>query len=332
MGWGLMEEMLDNGFEAAQLGILIVVLPGLAAFIAGFHLFYDVELTITAETVKFEKQRLFFRNVGWSEDLSEYNGILMEETDHSPRRGEQSYITYDLILRHKRNSKHNVLIYTSRKPAAFREQSEKFARLFGKPILLDAGDGQFTVREVDHLDKTSSELMREGKLEVDFEETKVLGFSNIQATRNDDALYISMVSGIGKATPIMFFLLAGLMPCLPLFVVEESVKRIFAPDLVIGFSGVFVMIGLALFLLSKSQTVLAVTPDKISKYQVVMGNKCFEKSVPTTQIEEVVVYQRKNEKFKGLQIGGDQDRIRCGQELTDEEREWVKNAVLSTIR
>ncbi len=235
-------------------------------------------------------------------------------------------------LRHKRNNKHSILLYTSRKRAGFREQSEKFTRLFGKPILLDAGDGQFTVREVDQLGKTCSDLLHEGRLEVDFEDTKALGFSNIQATRNDGVLYIAMTSGIGKAIPFLFFLLAGLMLCLPLFVEDEDVRRVFSLELVVGFSGTFGMIGLTLLLLSKSKTVLALTPDKISKHHVIMGKQCCAKCILTTQIEEVVVYQRKNEKFRGLQIGGDQDRIRCGQELTDEEREWVKNAVLSTIR
>ena len=186
MGWGLIEEMLDNGFEANQLGMLVIILPGLAAFITGLFLFYKIELNIDSCSVKYSKRRLFFKNTKWSEELSEYDGILMEENQYFNRKSSgpsstgQFYITRDLILKHRNNKKHNVVLYTSRNDVGFRQQSEKFARLLNKPILQNAGESEFSVREVDHLDKKAAELVREGKMEVKYDENRASEFPNLK--------------------------------------------------------------------------------------------------------------------------------------------------------
>ncbi len=335
LGWGLIEEMLDIGFEPAQLGILVVVLPGFAAFIAGFFLFYKVVLSINSNTVNYEKKRLFFKNIAWSERLSEYDGILMEKTDHSQRgsgSSGQSYITYELTLRHANNRKHNVLLYTSRKPTGFREQSEKFSRLCNKPIFRNAGEGKFEVREVDQLDKQAAELVREGKVEVNFNENRAFEFKNIMVTRKGEVLDISMLMRTGRAVPFFFFLVAGLVLCLPLVIEHEAAKKMLSFGLVASFGGVFGMIGVVVFLLTQVKEVLTVAPDRIKIRHVIMGKTFSKQSIPASQIEEVSIYQEKNKSMKQLHIAGDQGSIRVGQTLTDEEIEWIKNSILSTIR
>lgn len=332
MGWSLLEEMLDQGFEPTQLAMLVFILPGLAAFIIGFFLFYKIELTIDSDSVAYKKRRLFFKNSVWSEKLSEYDGILMEETYHSHRGSEgrsgQSYTTYELTLRHANNKKHNVVLYTSRKQAGFREQSEKFARLFNKPIFQSAGDGEFTVRQVDQLDKTAAELVREGKIEAYFDESMAHVFKNIQLERMGDVLSITMSVRVGKAIPFVFFLIAGLVACVPFIIEHEAVQAIPLNF----FAGFIAVLGVIVYVLTRAKAVLTVAPDKITNHYEVMGKTFFGRSIPAAQIEEVSVHQTKNEKFKQLQIAGDQGYIRVGQILTDEEREWVKNCILSTIR
>jgi len=333
MGWSLIEEMLDKGFEPTQLGMLVFILPGLAAFITGLFLFYKIELTIDAASVTYKKRRLFFKNIAWSEALSQYDGILMEETDHSPRYGAersgQSYTTYELTLRHVNNKKHYVVLYTSRKQKGFREQSEKFAVMLNKPILQHVGNGEFNVREVDQLDKKAIDLVREGKIKVYYDKSQFFKFKNIDVQRMGDTVSISMFVRGGRAVPYAFFLGAALVGCLPIIIKHEAVREIIPFNLFAAFFG---LLGVIVFLITKEKSVLTVAPDKISIHHEIMGKKFFGQSILASQIEEVSVYKRKNEELKQLQIAGDHGCIRVGQILTDEERKWVKSCILSTIR
>ncbi len=139
--------------------------------------------------------------------------------------------------------------------------------------------------------------------------------------KNGEGSNITMLAGIGKAIPLFFFLIAGLVLSLPLVIENEAVKKVLSFDLIAGFSAVMGVIGGAVFLLTKAKTILAVAPDSVTIHFVVMGKKFFEKSIPASQIEEVSFYQKKNEKLKHLQIAGDQGHIRIGQTLTDAEKE-----------
>lgn len=332
MGWSLVEEILDKGFELSQLGMLIIILPGLAFFVIAFFLFYRIDLSIDAHSVNFKKRRLFFKNSVWSERLSEYDGILMEETCYSHRDSEgissKSYTMYRLTLRNATEKKRSVVLYASRKPKGFREQSEKFSRLLHKPIFQNTGDDEWSVRDVDHLDSRAAELVQEGKMKVQFNENMALLFKNIQRERMGDVLRITIRAGIGKSFPIVFVLVAGLVAGLPFFI-EHEIMKVIPFNYIAGF---FAFFGLTLFLVSKVKRVLTVAPDKITHCYELMGKAFSEQSILSSQIEEVSIFQRKNEKVKQIQIAGDQGSIHVGQTLTDEEREWVKNCILSTIR
>jgi hypothetical protein len=299
-----------------------------------FSLFYKIELTIDDGSVTYKKRRLFFKNIVWSEALSEYDGIWIEETDHTHRTGEgksgRFYTTYELTLLHINNKKHNVVLYNSgNQEEGFREQSEKFAVTLNKPILQPAGDGEFNVREVDQLDKKASDLVREGKIKVHYDESKIYKFKNIDVQRRGDVVSIYMLHRGGRTVPIIFFLAAVLVGCLPLIIEHEALKEIIPFDY---FAAVLGILGVVVFLITKEKSVLTVAPDKISIHHEIMGKKFFRQSILASHIEEVSVHKRKNEKLKKLQIAGDHGCIRFGQILTNEEREWVKSCILSKIR
>jgi hypothetical protein len=144
-----------------------------------------------------------------------------------------------------------------------------------------------------------------------------------------DVVSISMLVRGGRSIPHVFFLGAALVGCLPLIIKHEAVLEIIPFHL---FACCIGLLGVIVFLITKEKSVLTVAPHKISIHHEIMGKKYFEQSILASQIEEVSVYKRKNEELKQLQIAGDHGYIRVGQILTNEEREWVKNCILSTIR
>ena len=93
---------------------------------------------------------------------------MAEEKYHPGGKNRSSYTLYKVVLKHRADEVRDVLLYCSRSDSKHRHETEPFATMLQRPVLVDEGEGRYVERTVQDLDKSIAELVDEGEIDARF--------------------------------------------------------------------------------------------------------------------------------------------------------------------
>jgi len=164
--------VLSSGpMQAGLWGLLIFGVIGIGIFIGGLYLLTaSTTTTLSLETVGVTKTSLFGTKQ-WIARLSEFTGLRYRSEYHSGGENSPSYTLYIVELLHHNDAKKAVRLYESRTDLGIRGIWENACRALNLPAVEGEGS-DLVIRAVEDLDKSVKDLVREGKLHVDFDPSK----------------------------------------------------------------------------------------------------------------------------------------------------------------
>lgn len=313
----------DMGAEAFLFLLFPVIGLGMLAF--GIHnLVWRRRIAFNGKAFSVTERGLLGTR-SWTEPLSSFDGVLRKTKKIKTKNS--SYTLYMVDLVHP-DPDRRINLYTHTSDAGFRAKWEGYARLLDLPAF-DEGDGGIVRREAADLDKSVGELLREGKLQVDYDSLAHLA-EGLATDFEGDAVVITRT---GPQNPWWGSLFAVLFPLvfvgIGIFVVDMDILGR------IVFSGVGtlfeVVFAVAAYKDLTSRGRLRVGSDgvRISKVRANGENK--GKFIPTDELESVVVNKNDNEWRASLVIASDRETLRFGAGLPRASLDFVANAILARI-
>jgi len=272
------------------------------------------------------EERGLFGSETWQEPRTAYQGVLSHSRRVSTKNS--SYTLYMVELTHP-DRRRSINLYTSRSEREWRGKWEDYARWLKLPALRQGADG-LVARDTEDLDKPVAELIREGKLEVDYE--------LLQERAEGLAVDIEGETVVVTRTgPELAWWGALFMVAFPLIFVYVG----FFVEKVPGFAG-WLFGGMGL--LFEAVLLSAVVWDRISRQRLRVGprevtvnaigpkGETKGKSMAVGEIEEVTVGRRKGDNSgMKLRITGDRKRLSFGQRLPRASLDFLENLVLAKI-
>lgn len=317
-------------FALLLLGVFLLVGLGIMALgLSGF--LHRLSITIDGESVRGLRRGLKGTRT-WNDPLSSYQGVFAEEEYHSGGKNRSSYTLYKIVLKHAAQTR-DVLLYSSRSSDEHRAETEAFAKLVGRPVIVGDPDGRYTERSISDLDKSVRELVAEGKLEARFDPYLPPQQGKLTLRQEDNGYvfehHYRAVSSLGFGATFsaagmgMLYWYYG--PGLPASA-EGSPWVVVVVGLVFALVGVFAMVSCQF-----ATSTLRVVPEGVHGYSTLFGWRMAETRLQASDIEEVMVRKDKQRKL-ALHVSGDTGTLRFGgQALRDEELEYVRNGVIATI-
>ncbi|MCH9673553.1 MAG: hypothetical protein K0U93_19090 [Gammaproteobacteria bacterium] len=205
----------DMGPVGTAIMLFVFIAIGVAAAIGGVAaMLREVEVTLGATGVHGRRKGLLGTRT-WQDSLDAYRGVLCEERHH--RNKNNSYTEYLITLKHRSEKSRDVLLSREYVGAPQRGHAEAFSRLLNKPILTPVGD-DYAERAIEDLDKSIGDLVREGKLQADFDPSReppgkrlsrsdlLDGYRFERGTRAlSTALFLLVFAGIGLGLLYLYF-------------------------------------------------------------------------------------------------------------------------------
>jgi len=261
----------------------------------------------------------------WQEPRTAYEGVLSHSRRVSTKNS--SYTLHMVELTHP-DRRRNINLYTSRSEREWRAKWEDYARWLKLPALRQGAEG-LVARDAKDLDKPVAELIREGKLEVDYELLQEPA-EGLAVDIEGDTIVVT------RTGPELAWWAALFMIGFPLIFVYVG---FFLED--VGFVGWFLG---GLGLLFEAAFLSAVVWDRISRQRLRVGPRQVTvnaigpkgetkgKSMAVGEIEEVTVgrHKGKNSAVK-LLITGDRKRLSFGQRLPHASLDFLENLILAKI-
>ena len=324
--------LLRGGLSPMVLLPLLPVGIGVGLFLLGVWLLTSVkEWTFTKEAVACHARSAFGRKE-WEEPLTAYRGVLSKSEYHSGGKNHPSYTLYKLSLVHPAEKRRSVQLYCSSSREGFRREHERYARLFGLPALEETDDG-VVERSPDELDKSVQELATEGRLKVQFDPSAPLPGKRLAVRTDEQFLHISTRAVLSPVLAVAFGLDA-LMGTALLVVGLTNALGVRAPLIAVG--ALMAVVGLvgcivaAVVRLVRPQ--LSVSPDEVRKRYVTPWGSFSEQKIPAAQVEQAVVGKPTSGTGGNVvRVESDEQAIEFGAGLSDAEKRWVRDCVISVI-
>ena len=333
--FGVVQMSLHHGFQQVFLPFL-----GIAFLLAVFSLrgIYEERIEISGGAVRFTRRGLL-RWKKREEKLSDFIGVEALMKQPSGSRGGQDYFAkYIIVMVHKDRSRSFILSdYTQHGQDLLKEFSgmvkgdyikemrfmqEQYARALGLPVMtIDPDSGNYTLRKVENLDKSISELRKAGKT---FTPGKIKKYEGSK-------LKVSSENGELKVVydPRLQVLLVVLgIWSLAVFIL------IYAPAPYHPFSAVIGFMGLLVFVFANFSQELELTATEARFTQKSLFPFFRVRSaISLDKIEEVRM--GRDPLFSGAPvvcIVSDEVMINFGRGVGRDDREWVREAVLGYIK
>ncbi len=323
----LIGSILNGQFAPPLLFVLLFSIIGLGLFLFGLSIVFRREkFFLSPSEIRVERKRLT-GSESWSEPLSSFAGI--DSFERRVKTKNSSYTVYSLVLVHSDPSK-NVCLYSSRNGTGHRTMQEGACRALGLPAISGRDQTGFVTRHVDDLDKSVRDLVREGKLRVDFNPAGPVpkgielktgeGMLTVSWDRKKTAgswrFFVPLFSAIPVAMIIAGFIFGGMaiiISVLGLFFVVPVVAAIF------------------LGLMVKEE--MLIHPQKIiTRIATARWGHFLEKSVDTSHIEEIrIVNARQTGHTRCLLLVTDGEQYRFGTGLSEEALEWLRQCILFVV-
>lgn len=262
----------------------------------------------------------------WQEPRTAYQGVLSHSRLVSTKNS--SYTLYLIELAHP-DRRRAINLYTSRSDREWRAKWEDYARWLKLPALQQGADG-LVARDTEDLDKPVAELIREGKLEVDYELLQERA-EGLAVDIEGDTVVVT------RTGPELAWWGAVIMLAFPLIFVYVG---FFLEDVPGLFGWIFGGMGL----LFEAAFLAAVVWDRISRKRLRVGPRQITvnaigpkgetkgKSMAVGEIEEVTVGRRKGQNSTvKLLITGDRKHLSFGQNLPTASLDFLENLILAKI-
>ncbi len=261
----------------------------------------------------------------WQEPRTAYQGVL----SHSRRvkTKNSSYTLYMVELAHPERRR-SVNLYTSYSERGWRGKWEDYARWLELPALQEGSDG-LVARDTGDLDKPVAELIREGKLEVDYALLRERA-EGLAVDIEGDTIVVT------RTGPELAWWGALIMLAFPLVFVYVGFFLDDTPAIVGWFLGGLGLLFEVAFVTAVvwdliSRKRLRIDPERITANAVGPKGETKGKSIQVGEIEEVTVGRRKGENAVKLLITGDRQRLSFGQHLPRASLDFLENLVLAKI-
>lgn len=259
----------------------------------------------------------------WTEPLSAYQGV-MRRTRHVRTRN-RNYTLYMVDLLH-RDEDRSINLYTDTTERGFRNAWEDYARRLHLPAF-EEGEGGVVRREAGDLDKSVGELIREGKVEIDYE-TLSHRAKGLAVDFQGDTV---VVTRTGPANPWWGSLLAVIFPLVFVAV------ALFVPDLPMfgrllfcGMGALFELvfaIGVLRDLTSRQR--LRIGPDGVAVSRVSSSGETARQEISAADVESVSIAQGSDGWRHEVVLAGDSSTLRFGKGLPRTSVDFVLNAILA---
>lgn len=325
--FGLIRNGFDLGRGPEQLLFLIFPLIGVGIALFGLHMIlHRRSITIDRYFVAVAERGLRGARQ-WREQISGYRGVLARTRRVSTKHS--SYTLYLVDLKHDDDAK-TINLYTARGDRQWRSRWEDYARRLGLPTLEERADG-LVARDVDDLDKSVGELMREGKVSVDHGLLAQGAAEGVQVETRGDTLVITRT---GRSTPLWGELLGLAFPAIFIYFGLSfgdlpMIVRVF----LVGLGTIFEVAFLAAVVWDRiSRQRLVIAPDFVHLRAVSPFGATKGKRLATPEVEGVEVQRgRKNDRRFAVTITTDKDALRFGLGLPAATLDYIRNAVLARL-
>ena len=266
----------------------------------------------------------------WQEPLAAYRGILFERevTAVAWNTGSDSTLdphAYRLVLLHSRDHRRNVTLCRSLSAADVRAQHEHCCRLFGQPKLERTADG-ISERAVEDMGKPVRKMAAEGKVKLAFDPAHRPTGGRLTVRVEGDMLCLSARrrwSGIVFGAVLV---LAGIA------IIGRSAFGLGFLALIPGWCGIWplllgVLMMAALLLLRRE---LLVSGSEVAE-RVRSPWGVFGRSAIAADAIQDVVLDDTSKGFPSVQVLAGPETITFGDQLTAEERQWVRDCILDVL-
>lgn len=303
------------GFFVAGIGILLFAVRGLlwrrrVAFDGG-------NFTVTERGLTGARS--------WTEPLSAYDGVM--RSTRRVKTKNSSYTLYMIDLVHP-DPDRKINLYTDTSNGRVREIWEDYSSLLTLPAL-EQGEGGMVRREAADLNKSVGELIREGKVEIDYDALShpVEGLAvdldgDMVALTRTGPKTTWLGSLIAVTFPLVFVGVGFFAPNL------ETFGRVIVGGAGILFEILFV-IGVYKDLTSRER--LRIGPAGARINQVGSSGESKGKFIPADEIEAVTIGGKDNEGASSLVVSSDRKTFRFGGGLSRPALEYAMNTVLAKI-
>lgn len=314
--------MAAGRFESSMLLVLPFLAFGAVAILAGLYvLTHRRQVTIDGRQVE-SLERSCFGDKNWTEPLSGYDGIWMGSEQRSTGGENSSTYTVHVLRLYHTNRKRRILLHESRREEGVRGRWEAACRLLNMPAL-EGAKGEFHRREVEDLDRSVVELVREKKLQVDFDRA-ALPPQGIEVNDNFQSLEIIIrrrqaalwAWPIALAIPGIFIFMGFGPPGAPLL---------------FGIAGVAVMVVMLAFLIWDRITVrrIVVSGEEIRWNRLAPWGPTREKSASATEIESIIVSIENG--HRQVTVATDNQNAKLGQGLPKTSLAWLRDCLLDRL-
>lgn len=313
----------DSGPET----IIFLIFPviGVGILLFGIHSF------LWRRTVAFDGQSFTVTESGlkgaksWTEPLSAYEGVM--RNTRRVKTKNSSYTLYMVDLVHP-DPDRKINLYTDTSESGFRGKWEELARQLNLPAF-EQGEGGMVRRDPADLDKSVGELIKEGKVEVDYD-TLSRPAKGVAVDIEGDTIAITRT---GPRNPWWGSLVSVLFPLIFVGV------GFFAPGLDLVGRIIFGGVGLLfefVFLIAVYQDIttrarLRVGPDGVRVNKVGSSGESKGKFIPATEIEAVTLNRKGNDWRPAVVVSSDNNNLRFGSGLPRMSLEFVMNTLLAKI-
>lgn len=328
--WGAVPAMmlvsaLSGGrFDGGMVFAVVLAGIGAAMVLGGFNLLFgSTTMAFGVHGLTVTKKSLFGSRQ-WSDEFRSFEGVLSRSEYHSGSKNSPSYTLYVVELKHN-DAKKTVRLYESRSDLGFRAVWEDYCRQLNLPAL--ELDGARTVkRDAADLDKSIKELVKEGKLKVDFDPTRPPP-RELALRVDGTVLEFTVVRKKASSLAGMFIMLA--FPAV-LMGIGFLVKGVPAPVGVVG------AVLFALFLLFSVWSMLTreqirIGGDEIQTRQLTPWGVSGGEAVRSSEIETVRIGTEDGRGQDSVLLETDAGIVSIGKGLSAESLTWLKNCVLRVI-
>ncbi len=315
----------DQAFEPAMLVAALFPVLGVGILLYGVHqLVWRKTITMDRQFVAVAERGLFGAK-DWREELANYTGVL--QRSRRVRTKNSSYTLYIVDLIHEDESK-KINLYTDLGEGGHRAKWEAYARALELPAL-EQGQGGILRREVDDLDKSVGELIKEGKVEVDFDALARTA-KGLSVDFEGDTVIITRTGPkhpwwgmlIGVTFPLVFVGVAFYMPDMPFFM------RILFGGLGAIFELVFVL-GVIWDIVSRQR--IRVGPRDLKVSTISPWGEKKGKQLPVGEIESVKIARNSGGAAPAVIIASDTETLKFGSSLPRPSLDFVMNTVLAKL-
>ncbi len=320
--WILVANLLQGNIDALALFLLVFMIIGTVLFLTGLHELTRVAITsIDKDRVLFAARSLI-RSKQWVEDIDRYEGISYREESHGGTKGSRPYTLYIVELYHTDSNK-RLKLYQSACAQGVRSIWEDFCRKLNLPAVEKDGNSLIK-RNVEDLDKSIRDLVKEGKIHIDFDPSQPPPSGLKAKAKGDD---FQVINARGDLT-IIGCVIAVMIPTVLIlvgFLIPDNVPM--------GIVGIILGLVVAnlLFWDIFSSSSITIGENTIRVNHILPWGETEGTTLMTSEIESVVVDKKDNHFHKQVFITTDRQQVAVGGGLSAEALEWLKNCILSII-